>query len=118
MGMNHQARIARCWIELTEGDEDDHPDANIDLSTTIPVLKDSAGGIDIVWGDDEIFHEIIVSKSESDGWIHETCGITGEATLMGNVGGHFTERNHDEVTDKADEAVPKEKTERTATRGM
>ena len=77
----------------------------------MPVLKDSPGSIDIVWGGDEVFHEIIVSKSESDSRIHETRGIAGETTFMRNVGGHFTERDHDKVADKANETVPKEKTE-------
>jgi hypothetical protein len=103
-------------IELTEGDEEDHPDTDIDLTTTIPVLKDSTGRVDIVRGDEEIFQEIIVPKSESDGGVHETGGIPGEATLMGNIGGHFTERNHDKVADESDEAVPKKKTERAASR--
>lgn len=88
----------------------------MDITTTLPVLKDSAGGADIVWGDDEIFHKIVVSKCESDSGVHETAGISSKATLMGNVGGHFTEGNHDKVTDESDKAVPKEKTKRAASR--
>jgi len=45
----------------TEGDEDDHPDANVDLATTIPVLEDSTSGIDVVGGDDEVLEEVVVS---------------------------------------------------------
>lgn len=72
-------------------------------------MEDGTGGIDIVWGDNEVFQEIIVSKSKSDSGVHETGGITGEATLMRNVGGHLTERNHNKIADETDEAVPKEK---------
>ena len=84
----------------------------------MPILKYGTGGIDIVWGDDEILHEIIVSKSETDGGVHEAGGITCEATLMWDICGHFTERNHDKVADKTDEAVPEEKAERAASGGV
>lgn len=102
-------------VELTEEDEDDHPDPDIDLTTAMPVLEDGACGIDIVWGDDEVFQEVIVSKSESDSRVHETGRIACETALVWNVGGHFTERNHDEVAHEANEAVAKEKAERTTT---
>lgn len=102
----------------TEGDEDDHPDANVNLATTIPVLEDSTGGIDVVWGDDEILHEIVVPEGKSDGGVDETGSITGEATLMRDVGGHFTERNHDEVTNETEEAVAEEETEGSASTGL
>lgn len=95
-----------------KGDEDDHPNAGIDLAATMPVLEDGAGGVNVVWGNDEIFHEIIVSKSESNGRVHETGGISRETTFMGNVCGHFTERNHDEVTNKANKAISDKDTER------
>ena len=102
----------------TEGDEDDHPDANVNLATTIPILEDGTGGIDVVWGDDEILHEIIVPEGKSDGGVHETGSITGEATLMWDVGGHFTERNHDKVTNETEEAVAEEETEGSASTGL
>ena len=105
-------------MKQTEGDEDDHPDADVNLATTIPVLEDSTGGIDVVWGDDEILHEIIVPKGKSDGGVHETGSITGEAALVWNVGGHFTERNHDEVANEAEEAVAEEETEGSASAGL
>lgn len=95
-----------------EGDEDYHPYTGINLATTIPVLEDGAGGIDVVWGNDEVFHEIIVTKGESNGGVHETGGISRETAFMGNVCGHFTERNHDKVTDKANEAISDKNTER------
>lgn len=93
-------------MEHTEGDEDDHPDANIDLATTIPVLEDSTSSIDVVGGDDEILHEVIVPKGKSYGGVHETGSITSEAAFVRNVCGHFAEGNHDKVTDRTDEAVP------------
>lgn len=80
-------------------------------------MKDSTSGVDVVWGDDEIFHEIIVSEGESDGGVHKPGGISGEAAFMGNIGGHFAERNHDKVTDESDEAVPEEKTKGAASGG-
>jgi hypothetical protein len=92
--------------EQTEGDEDDHPDADVNLATTIPVLENSTSGIDVIGGNDEILHEVIVPKRKSNGGVHETGSITGKATLVWNVGRHFAEGNHDKVTDKADEAVP------------
>jgi len=100
-------------MERTEGNEDDHPDANMNFAATIPVLEDGTSGVDVVGSDDEILHKIVVSEGESDGGVHETGGITGEATLVRNVGRHFTKRNHDHVANKPDEAVPKEDTERT-----
>ena len=81
-------------------------------------MEDSTSGIDVVWGDDEILHEVIVPKGKSDGGVHETSSITGEATLVWNVGTHFTERNHDKVTNKTDEAVPEEETEGSASVGL
>lgn len=105
-------------MERTEGDEHYHPGANVNFATTIPVLEDGASGVDVVWGDDEILHEVIVAKGESDGGVDETGSITGEATLVWNVGRHFAERNHDEVTDETDEAVPEEETEWTASAGV
>jgi len=48
-------------VERTEGDEDDHPYANVDFATTIPVLEDSTSGVDVVGGDDEVLHEVVVS---------------------------------------------------------
>ena len=104
--------------EHTEGDEDDHPDANVNLATTIPVLEDSTSGINVVGGDNEILHEVIIPKGKSDGGVHETGSITGETTLVWNVGGHFAERNHDKVTDKTDEAVPEEETEGSTSIGL
>ena len=104
--------------EHTEGDEDDHPDANVNLATTIPVLEDSTSGIDVVGGDDEILQEVIVAKGKSDGGVHETGSITSEPTLVWNVGRHFAERNHDKVTNETDEAVPEEETEGTASAGL
>ena len=105
-------------VERTEGDEDDHPDANVNLATAIPVLEDSTSGINVVGGDDEILHEVIVPKGKPDGGVHETSSITGEATLVWNVGGHFAEGNHDKVTDKTDEAVPEEEAEGSASTGL
>ena len=109
-----------CWrsgvsneVERTEGDEDDHPDANVNLATAIPVLENGASGIDVVGGDDEILHKVVVSQGEPDGGVYETGGITGEATLVGNVGGHLAKRNHDEVANKPDESVPEEEAEGT-----
>ena len=61
----------------------------------MPILKDGTGGVDVVRGDDEILHEIIVPKREPDGGVHETGGVPGEPTLMGDVRGHLTERDHD-----------------------
>jgi len=105
-------------MERTEGDEDDHPDTDVNLATAVPVLEDGAGGIDVVWGDDKILHEVIVTEGEPYGGVDETGSIAGEAALVGNVGGHFTERDHDKVTDEADEAVPEEETEWTASAGV
>ena len=98
----------------TECNEDDHPNPDIDLASTVPVLENSASGINVVWCDDEILHKIVVSESESNGRIDETSSIAGEAALVRDVSGHFTERNHDKVANKTDEAVPEENTERTA----
>lgn len=105
-------------MERTEGDEDDHPDGNMDLTTTMPVLEYSPGGVGIVGGDDEILHEIIVSKGETKCGVHETGGITCEATFVRNVCGHFTEGNHDKVTNEPDETVPDENTEWTTSGGL
>lgn len=105
-------------MERTEGDEDDHPNADVDLATTVPVLEDRTRGINIVGGDDQILQEVVVPKGESDGRVHETGSIAGEATLVWDVGRHFTERNHDEVTNKTDETVPKQETEGTTSAGM
>ena len=105
-------------MERTKGDEDDHPDSDVDFAATMPVLKDRTGGIDVVWGDNQILQEVIVSKGESDGRVHETGSITGEATLVWNVGRHFTERNHDEVAHKTDEAVPEQETEGATSAGV
>ena len=98
-------------MERTEGNEEDHPGANVDFATTVPVLEDSTSGVDVVGGDDQVLHEVVVPKSESDGRVHETGGVTSKATLMWDVGGHLAERNHDEVANKPDETVPKEDTE-------
>ena len=105
-------------MKRTEGDEDDHPDANVDLATTVPVLEDRTGGIDVVGGDNQILQEVIVSKGKSDGRVHETGGITGETTLVWNIGRHFTERDHDEIANKTDEAVPKQETEGATSAGV
>jgi len=101
-------------VERTKGDEDDHPGADVDLAATVPVLEDGSSGVNVVGGDDQILHEIIVPKGKSNGRVHETGSITGEPALVWNVGGHFTERNHDEVANKADEAVPKQETKGAA----
>lgn len=101
-------------MERTEGDEDDHPDGDVDLTATMPVLEYSPGGTDIVGGDDEILHEIIVSKGETKCRVHKTSSIAGEASFVRNVCGHFTERNHDKVTNKTDETVSDKDTEWTA----
>ena len=105
-------------VERTKGDEDDHPDADVDLATTVPVLEDGTGGINVVGGDDQILQEVIVSEGESDGRVHETGGITGEAALVGNVGRHLAEGNHDEVANKTDEAVPEQETEGATSAGV
>jgi len=104
-------------VERTERDEDDHPDADVDLATTMPVLEDRASGIDVVWSDNQILHEIIVSQGEPDRRVHETGSVTGEAPFVWNVGGHFTERNHDKVANKPDEAVPEEEAEGATSAG-
>ena len=98
-------------MKRTKCDEDDHPDADVDLTTTMPVLENRTSGINVVGGDDQILHEIIVPKGKTDGGVHETGGITCEATLVWNVGGHFTERNHDEIADETDEAISQQETE-------
>jgi len=73
-------------VERTEGEEDNHPDADVDLTTTVPVLEDRSGGINVVGGDDQTLQEVIVIKGKSDGRIHETSGIVGEAALVWNAG--------------------------------
>ena len=105
-------------VERTEADEDDHPDTDVDLATTVPVLEDRSGGINVVGGDDQILQKVIISKGESDGRVHETGGITGEASFVWNVGRHFAERNHDEVANKPDKAVAKQETEGTTSAGV
>ena len=105
-------------MKRTEGDEDDHPNADVDLATTVPVLEDSTSGVNVVWGDNQIFHEVVVPEGKPDGRVDETGRITGEATLVWNVGRHFAERNHDKVTNETDEAVPKKKTEGAASAGV
>jgi hypothetical protein len=102
----------------TEGDEDDHPDTDVDFATTFPVLEDSTSGIDVVGNYNEILEEIVVTEGESDGGVHETGSISGEATLMWNVGRYFSERSHNEVTDKANETVPEEQAEGTTSARM
>ena len=98
----------------TKGDKDDHPNANVDFATTVPVLEDSTSGIDIVGGDNQILEEIVISEGKPDGGVYEAGSIASEATLVWNVGGHFAERNHDEVANKTDETIPKEDAKRSA----
>jgi hypothetical protein len=93
-------------VGRTKGDKNDHPNANIDFTTTVPVLEDSTSGIDVVGGDNQILEEIVISEGKPDGGVHEAGSISGEATLVWNVGGHFAERNHDEVANKTDETIP------------
>ena len=74
-------------------------------------MEDGAGGVDVVWGNDEIFHEIVVPEGESNGGVHETGGVSRKTALVGNVCGHFTERNHDKVTNKANKGISDKNTE-------
>jgi len=105
-------------MERTKGDEDDHPDADVDFAATVPVLEDRTGGVNVVGGDDQILQEVVVSEGESNGGVHETGSVAGEATLVWNIGRHFAERNHDKVAHETDEAVPKQETEGATSAGV
>lgn len=84
----------------------------------MPILEDSTSGINVVGSNDQVFHEVVVSEGESDGRVNETGSITGEATLVRDIGRHFSKRNHDEVANKPDEAVSKEEAKGATSAGV
>lgn len=92
----------------------------MDPAIDIPVPDNNARSIDVVRGDDKVFHQIVPSQSEAKGGIDEACRITAEARIvairvncythtreerdlffMRKVGRHFSQARHDHIAYKS-----------------